>query len=59
MMLEMSSVELSEFDMHYVLNVFNYPSTLSFFFDMLTIFTGTIIERWVKPLGTLMISRVY
>ena len=54
-----SSVKLSKFDMHYVLNILNYLSTLSFSYDMLKIFTGTIIERWIKPLGTLMISRVY
>ena len=59
MMLEYFSVELSKFDKHYVLNVLNYLYTLSFSLDMLKIFTGTITKRWVKPLGTLMISRVY
>ena len=59
MMLEYFSVELSKFDMHYVLNALNYLSTFSFSLDMLKIFTGAITERWVKPLVTLMISRVY
>ena len=50
---------LSEFGMLWVWNVLNYSLTSFFFLDMLTIFTRTTIERWVKPLGTLMISRVY
>ena len=42
MMQNISSMELLKFDMHYILNVLNYLSTLSFFLDMLTIFTGTV-----------------